>query len=442
MTISDPDILRFEDGVVTALQVGTATIAFAALDGSGVTATATVTVQPRLVQFIQLSRVLATLQIGGQFSLSASTWPQNTTNPALEYTVSDPDVISFENGVVTALQVGTATITFTALDGSGATARTTVTVREPVLVQSIRLRQNAVSIYVDDILPLTPHVTVLPSNAANQRFEISANNPAVLRLEGDRIIGLAPGTATVTFAALDGSGTTATATITVQERGFFGQLFDALSANSGGGCGSGGSTPRVRIPYRMAYNSYAAGVVASMEMNRAWALFSNNFNINLALTTHGVATVLNHGCPRSACDANCGPLANCRVQHHRSAVLRLGMMQQAGVNTFRFVDYRMCGIVVDRQGNIVHTSSIPGFEIPGMAWSAPGRDMIVSTVAQFLPRTVIHEITHLFGALDYVGCTPGQRNQCVMHSDTHASRFDVWCDNCTLLVMANRYNLR
>ena len=61
-------------------------------------------------------------------TLTATVAPANATNKAVTWTSSNPSVATVENGVVTALACGTAVITATAADGSGASASCTVTV--------------------------------------------------------------------------------------------------------------------------------------------------------------------------------------------------------------------------------------------------------------------------------------------------------------------------
>ena len=61
-------------------------------------------------------------------TLTATVAPDNATNRAVTWASSNPSVAKVENGVVTALARGTAVITATAADGSGASASCTVTV--------------------------------------------------------------------------------------------------------------------------------------------------------------------------------------------------------------------------------------------------------------------------------------------------------------------------
>ena len=59
------------------------------------------------------------LSSGGTFQLTAEVLPANVTNPAIIWSSSNPDVATVDdNGLVTAVFEGTATITATSADGN------------------------------------------------------------------------------------------------------------------------------------------------------------------------------------------------------------------------------------------------------------------------------------------------------------------------------------
>jgi len=268
---SDMDVVRVDaTGGLQAVAPGTATITAQTTDGSDLEATTAVIVQEQLVQQILLSRWASTVNIGAQFTLTATALPATAANRELSVTVSDPSVISFENGMVTALQPGVATIIFTAMDGSGVTASIEITVREYILVQRIRLLSHAITVHVGDWIDLnvvdtTMAVAVLPTNAHNRVLDITVGDPTILSLEDGILTARSIGTTTITFAATDGSGATATATVTVQPIGIqetflpwlanvaasvFSQIFlsgcsEGCASEGGGGGGGTQPTPTI-----------------------------------------------------------------------------------------------------------------------------------------------------------------------------------------------------
>lgn len=77
---------------------------------------------------ITLDKTTLSIEKGKEATITANITPQNATNKQLNWTSSDEAVATVENGVVSAVAVGTATITAAATDGSGVTATCQVTV--------------------------------------------------------------------------------------------------------------------------------------------------------------------------------------------------------------------------------------------------------------------------------------------------------------------------
>ena len=144
-----------ENGLVTAVSVGEANITATAVDGSGVTATCKVTVSPKLVTSVTLNKNELTIEKSFTAQLAATVAPDDADNLGLTWTSDNEEVaIVDENGLVTAVGEGTATITATANDGSGVAASCVVTVT-----------------FIDGIADIeTSKVTVL---AANGRITVS-----------------------------------------------------------------------------------------------------------------------------------------------------------------------------------------------------------------------------------------------------------------------------
>ena len=124
-----------ESGNVEAVAPGTATITVTTADG-GKTATCEVTVTAASVPVtgVTLSQNQASLYYNrtpNTLTLTATVAPDNATDKTVTWTSSNPSVATVENGVVTAVAPGTATITVTTADG-GFTATCTVTVRPDI----------------------------------------------------------------------------------------------------------------------------------------------------------------------------------------------------------------------------------------------------------------------------------------------------------------------
>ena len=120
------------NGKVTAEGEGEATITVTTADG-GKTATCavTVTAAPVPVSGVSLNKDSTSLTVGDTETLTATITPDNATNKNVTWSSDTPSVASVNNGVVTAVAPGTATITVTTADG-GFTATCAVTVRPDI----------------------------------------------------------------------------------------------------------------------------------------------------------------------------------------------------------------------------------------------------------------------------------------------------------------------
>ena len=82
-----------------------------------------------LVTSVNLNKTEATIEVAAQEQLTATVLPEDATNKAVTWASSDPTVATVdETGLVTAVAVGTATITATTTDGTNLEANCAVTV--------------------------------------------------------------------------------------------------------------------------------------------------------------------------------------------------------------------------------------------------------------------------------------------------------------------------
>ena len=107
---SDEKIATVKDGVVTAVAAGKATITATAGSKS---ATCEVTVKDPVIPVtsVTLSKTELTLEIDDAVTLKATVGPDNATDKTVTWSSSDSKIASVTNGKVTAVAVGTATIT-------------------------------------------------------------------------------------------------------------------------------------------------------------------------------------------------------------------------------------------------------------------------------------------------------------------------------------------
>lgn len=172
---------------------------------------------PVLSSSIVLSQGNLSMKKGESASIAATVLPDNAYNKGVSWSSSNAGVATVSGGTVRAVGAGTATITCAAADGSGAKASCAVTV-EPVKVRSITLSQTELTLSKTRNDCAALRATVLPDDAENRevRWSIDDGSVAIVMADGT-VIPAGAGTATVTCAAADGSGTEASCKVTVVE---------------------------------------------------------------------------------------------------------------------------------------------------------------------------------------------------------------------------------
>lgn len=155
---------------------------------------------------------------GGTDTLTATVEPNNATNRNVTWSSDNPSVATVNNGVVSAVSEGTATITVTAQGDSTKSASCTVTVTAAAVpVTGVTLSQTQASLYSNrtpNTLTLT--ATVAPDNATNQAVTWTSSDSAVATVDQNGVVtAVAPGTAVITATAADGSRASASCTVTV-----------------------------------------------------------------------------------------------------------------------------------------------------------------------------------------------------------------------------------
>jgi uncharacterized protein YjdB len=215
-----PDVASVDqNGLVTAIGPGTAVIGVVTQDGNW-SDSVTVTVAGLPVQSVSLDTEAKSLRVGDYHQLVAAINPANAGNKLVTWQSSDPSVASVDNtGFVSAVGVGTATVTVTTADGNK-TAQCVFTVSAaPILsvpVTGVTLSPEAAALYVGNSLPLT--AAVQPANADDQMIHWTTSNALVATVTAGVVTAVAPGTATITVTTHDG-GFSKTCTITVLPEG-------------------------------------------------------------------------------------------------------------------------------------------------------------------------------------------------------------------------------
>ena len=200
---SDASVATVEDGKVTAIKIGTATIKAKAGDK---TATCSIMVVPTEVSSITLDKSTASMEVGETVTLTATVGPDDATDNTITWTTSDATVATVSNDVITAKKLGTATI----IAKAGDKTATCLIMVVPTEVSSITLDKSSASLKVGETVTLT--ATVNPSDATDKTVTWTTSDATVATVSNGVVTAKKLGTATITAKAGE---KTATCSITV-----------------------------------------------------------------------------------------------------------------------------------------------------------------------------------------------------------------------------------
>jgi len=267
-------------------------------DGGGAFTACIVTIIPVKVTSITLNKNSTTISpMGGTEQLFVTeVLPVNATNNSVTWSSNNTALATVDaTGKVTVPKTetgGTVTITATANDGSGVTASCTVTIPPPVKVTKITLNKTSTTIsaggteqlYVVEVLPVnaTDKSVTWSSKSSSSGYVVSAgvNNTgkvtAAIPMWNDYT---ADDTITITATANDGSGVTASCTVTATVRGE-GVLINGVvwAATNTGLNGTFAFTPRNNGGYsavcpsgwRLPTNEELSSLLESDKVSRQW----------------------------------------------------------------------------------------------------------------------------------------------------------------------------
>ena len=179
-------------GKVTAVKAGSATITVTTTDGSK-TATCSVTVTSKTVSVtgVKLDNGKLELKAGETAQLTATVEPSDASDKSLEWTSSDAKIATVDaSGKVTAVGVGSATITVKTKDG-GKTATCAVTVA-PVAVEGVTVDPAKAEVVEGNTVQLK--ATVSPADA-NQEVEWTSSDSDIATVDKNGLVTtIKPGT--------------------------------------------------------------------------------------------------------------------------------------------------------------------------------------------------------------------------------------------------------
>ena len=156
-----------------------------------------------------------TMQVGETKTIDWSYRPSYVSRPNLTWTSSDYSVVDVNSNRLTAKKSGRAVVTVKSNAGPDESISVTVEGGPDVIyVSSISLNETSVSLTEGSTKQL--QATVLPSNATDKSVSWTSSNDSVAQVSSSGLVtAKSVGTATITCKANDGSGKSATCSVTV-----------------------------------------------------------------------------------------------------------------------------------------------------------------------------------------------------------------------------------
>ena len=166
----------------------------------------------------------AALLTGESVTATATLTPSDTRNKFVKWITSDPLVADVDNGVITGVGSGTATIT--AVAGSNMSARAEIKVTVKTAVTGLTLSSTDVDMKAGETIVITPDA--IPAADDNDSCTWTSSNTAVATVDNGTVTAVSPGSAIITATSTINPAVSATCSICVsQEAG------TALSIGSG-----------------------------------------------------------------------------------------------------------------------------------------------------------------------------------------------------------------
>ena len=238
---------------------------------------------------LELDYTSVELEVGQGMQIACSVLPSNATNNAITWSSSDSTKVKVEEGYITALASGNATITAKSVENPSISASCLVTVPQTseggdsgedttVEVTSITLDKTNLNLKVDETVTLK--ATVLPTNATNKNVVWSSSDNSKATVNNGVVTALAEGNVTITARSQSNTSITATCGVTIEAKetgggtgGETGQTitvdFNDLDIQTGLKKKDGSTVTTIDKTHYVEF-PYKEGMFISTNMNAGW----------------------------------------------------------------------------------------------------------------------------------------------------------------------------
>ena len=201
-----------ENGIVTGVGKGTATIKARAADGTKRYGTIQITIAQQPTE-IELNAYQISVPVGSYKNMSATVLPKNANNKEVVWSSSDESVAKINSyGRVTPVSRGTCVITCTSKEAPEVFVTANVEVTQPVT----RVAFNEKEVTVNVGSSVRVYWSTTPADASDPSVTLKSNSEKIATVSQDGVIyGVKRGSATITATANDGSGKRGSITVNV-----------------------------------------------------------------------------------------------------------------------------------------------------------------------------------------------------------------------------------
>lgn len=206
---SDDSIVEIRNGAVVGVKAGTATVTATTANGKTATCKVTVSNASAEASGIDISESSKSASVGSTFKLTATVKPESASNRSVSWDSSDVTVAMVDNGKVTCVGEGTATITAKISNGKTATCKVTVAGQSVV---GLTINRSTINLYPTKTAQL--NVYAMPTTIKNVPITWSSSDDSIATVSNNGTVTAKKiGTATITAKTSNGKSVTCIVTV-------------------------------------------------------------------------------------------------------------------------------------------------------------------------------------------------------------------------------------
>lgn len=217
-TSSDTSVATVnENGLVTGVAEGTATITATSKADQTKTATCSITVKPvAIVSSITLDKTTAEVEVGKEIAIGATVVP--TEGVSVKWTSSNEEIATVNNGKVSGVKVGEATITAILVENGNETVKSTCSVTVKKATRKVTLDSTKLEMMVGEEETLKANVEGYTAESNGKVTWTTSDQTIATVDENGKVVALKAGSAIITAANTESDGKVEVAcAVTVQE---------------------------------------------------------------------------------------------------------------------------------------------------------------------------------------------------------------------------------